>query len=137
MEKLKATTTEFLLREGLMDLHKTSKQWVSEVELWKIELDFFQKLLDANANRVTTYKGKKTIGHLQNLITYYQGELLDEFAKAIRKHEKYLNRLIAGDSSDDETYRVKHDIIDDKINSFRQNFKSYKTELFEFISELM
>ncbi len=137
MENLKATTTEFLLREGLMDLHKTSKIWVSEVELWKIELEFFQKLLDANANKVTTYKGKKTIGHLQNLITYYQGELLDEFAKAVRKHEKYLNNLVTGDGADDETYRVKHDIIDDKINSFREGFKSYKSELFEFISELI
>ena len=137
MENLKATTTEFLLREGLMDLHKTSRIWVSEVELWKIELEFFQKLLDANASRVTTYKGKKTIGHLQNLITYYQGELLDEFAKAVRKHEKYLNNLVTVDGADDETYRVKHDIIDDKINSFREGFKNYKSELFEFISELI
>ncbi|GJM27632.1 MAG: hypothetical protein DHS20C17_02670 [Cyclobacteriaceae bacterium] len=137
MENLKATTTEFLLREGLMDLHKTSKQWVSEVDLWKLELDFFQKLLDSNAHKVTTYKGKKTIGHLQNLITYYQGELLDEFAKAVRKHEKYLNRVIVGEGASDESYRVKHDIIDDKINSFKEGFKSYKSELFKFISELM
>jgi hypothetical protein len=119
---LKATTTEFLLREGLMDLHKTSRQWVSEVDLWKLELDFFQKLLDSNARKVTTYMGKKTIGHLQTLITYYQGELLDEFAKAVRKHEKYLNRIIVGEDSEDESYRVKHDIIDDKINSFREGF---------------
>jgi len=137
MENLKATTTEFLLRESLMDLHKTSRQWVSEVELWKMELDFFQKLLDSNAHRVTTYKGKKTIGHLQNLIIYYQGELLDEFAKAVRKHEKYLNRIITGEITDEESYRVKHDIIDDKINSFRDGFKGYKLELFQFISELM
>jgi len=137
MENLKATTTEFLLREGLMDLHKTSKQWVSEVDLWKLELEFFQKLLDANARKVTTYKGKKTIGHLQNLITYYQGELLDEFAKAVRKHQKYLNRIITGEESDEESYRVKHDIIDDKITSFKDSFKSYKIELFEFISELI
>ncbi len=137
MENLKATTTEFLLRESLMDLHKTSKQWVSEVDLWKLELDFFQKLLDTNASRVTTYKGKKTMGHLQNLITYYQGELLDEFAKAVRKHEKYLNRIITGELTDEESYRVKHDIIDDKITAFRDGFKSYKSDLFKFISELM
>ena len=137
MENLKATTTEFLLRESLMDLHKTSKQWVSEVDLWKLELDFFQKLLDYNAHKVTTYKGKKTIGHLQNLITYYQGELLDEFAKAVRKHEKYLNRIITGEITNEESYRVKHDIIDDKISSFRDGFKGYKSELFQFISELM
>lgn len=137
MENLKATTTEFLLREGLMDLHKTSKQWVSEVDLWKFELDFFQKLLDANAGKVTTYKGKKTIGHLQNLITYYQGELLDEFAKAVRKHEKYLNKIVTGEESDEESYRVKHDMIDDKITSFKDGFKDYKKELFQFITELM
>ena len=136
MENIKATTAEFLLREGLMDLHKMSKQWVSEVDLWKLELDFFQKLLDSNAKRVTTYQGKKTIGHLQNLITYYQGELLDEFAKAVRKHEKYLNRVIVGENSD-ESYRVKHDIIDDKLASFRDGFKDYKKELFQFITELM
>jgi len=137
MENIKATTTEFLLREGLMDLHKTSKQWVSDVDLWKLELDFFQKLLDSNAGRVTTYQGKKTIGHLQNLITYYQGELLDEFAKAVRKHEKYLNKIITGEEPGEESYRVKHDIIDDKISSFKDGYKDYKKEFFHFISELI
>ena len=94
-------------------------------------------MLDSNAAKVTTYKGKKTIGHLQNLITYYQGELLDEFAKAVRKHEKYLNKIITGEESNEESYRVKHDIIDDKITSFKDGFKEYKKELFQFISELM
>ncbi len=137
MENLKATTTEFLIRESLLDLHKSSKQWVSEVNLWKLELNFFQKLLDTHAKKVTTYQGKKTIGHLQNLITYYQGELMDEFAKAVRKHEKYLNRVIDGGDSDDSTYKVKHEIIDDKINTFRDRFKDYKEELFQFIEELL
>jgi len=137
MENLKATTTEFLLRESLLDLHKSSTNWVSEVDLWKIELNFFQKLLDANAKKVVTYKGKKTIGHLQNLITYYQGELMDEFAKAVRKHEKYLRKILSGEESDEESYRVKHEILDDKINTFRDRFKDYKQELFGFIEELL
>ena len=119
-----------MLREGLIDHHKTSKQWVSDVGLWKLELEFFQKLLDSNAHRVTTYQGKKTIGHLQNLITYYQGELLDEFAKAVRKHQKYLNTIISGEEISDDSYRVKHDIIDDKISSFKDGYKSYKQEFF-------
>lgn len=137
MENLKATTTEFLLRESLLDLHKSSKHWVSEVNLWKLELNFFQKLLDAHAKKVTTYQGKKTIGHLQNLITYYQGELMDEFAKAVRKHHKYLSRILNGEENDESSYRVKHEIIDDKINSFRDRFKDYKEELFEFIEDLL
>lgn len=137
MENLKATTAEFLLRESLLDLHKSSKQWVSEVALWKLELVFFQKLLDANAKKVTTYQGKKTIGHLQNLITYYQGELMDEFAKAVRKHEKYLSRILKDDESDESSYRVKHEIIEDKINAFRIRFKDYKKELFVFITDLI
>ncbi len=137
MSDLNITSTEVLLREGLMDLHKTSKQWVSEVGLWKLELNFFQKLLDTNAHKVTTYQGKKTIGHLQNLITYYQGELLDEFAKAVRKHEKFINKIVTGVESGEESYRVKHDIIEDKITSFRDGYKDYKIELFQFISELI
>ena len=137
MENLKATTTEFLLRESLLDLHKSSTNWVSEVDLWKIELNFFQKLLDTNAQKVVTYQGKKTIGHLQNLITYYQGELMDEFAKAVRKHEKYLRKILNGEESDEESYRVKHEILDDKINTFRDRFKDYKQELFGFIEELI
>ncbi|MGI9543418.1 MAG: hypothetical protein ACR2MX_09175 [Cyclobacteriaceae bacterium] len=137
MENLPSTTSDFLLRESLNDLHKTSRQWVSEVDLWKIELDFFQKLLDQYCTKVTTYQGKKQLGHLQNLITYYQGELLDEFTKAVRKHEKYLTRVLDGSVSDEESYRVKHEIIEDKINTFRIRFKDYKRELFEFIEGLM
>lgn len=137
MENLPSTTSDFLLRESLNDLHKNSRQWVSEVDLWKTELNFFQKLLDKYCTKVTTYQGKKQLGHLQNLITYYQGELLDEFAKAVRKHEKYLSRILDGSETDEEAYRVKHEIIEDKIATFRIRFKDYKKELFGFIEGLM
>ena len=48
-----------------------------------------------------------------------------------------MNKIITGEESKEESYRVKHDIIDDKITSFKDGFKDYKKELFQFISELM
>ena len=82
MEQLTSAGSDYLLEIGLESLHKDSKVWKSRIEMWKRELVFFQRLLDSYSNKFENPEDKKAEDHFQNLIIYYNGELLDEYKQA-------------------------------------------------------
>jgi len=128
----------FLLEKSLRDFHKEATRWLSEVELWKIELNLFQKLLDKHAPDLCTTQQRMEIDHFQNLIVYYNGELLDEFRHEMRLHEKNLASAVKEeDDVSDVTLRDEHASIHQRLDAFDTEFKNYKKELFEFIEKLL
>ncbi|MDN5205055.1 hypothetical protein QQ008_26940 [Fulvivirgaceae bacterium BMA10] len=136
MENLKQANNDFLLQRSLDDLHTTSKKWLSQIDFWKDELHFFQKLLDINAGKAIDQDQKKQIDHFQNLIIYYSGELLDEYHQKVRRHEKKLETLLLSVKENEQAYREEHITIHDEIESFEKQFQEYKRELFSFIESL-
>ncbi len=137
MEKIAPPSQEFVLEKGLEILHKESQEWSSDVAFWKDELRFFQKLLEFDALRTRDLTDKQKLERFQNLIIYYNGELLDEFNKKVRKHEKKLAALIKSSSSDDVSFKEEHGELSSHLNSFRQEFRMYKKELFEYTDDMM
>ena len=140
MEQLTNAGSDYLLEIGLETLHKDSKVWKSRIEMWKRELGFFQKLLDSYSRKFDSPDDKKEEDHFQNLIIYYNGELLDEYKQAARKQEKRLAQMIAKDSPDqmDEAeYRNQHIDLKKKFDSFDRQFRKYKHEFFDFIEKVL
>lgn len=137
MEEL-STGSEYLLDIGLEELHKESKVWVSRIDLWKRELEFFQNLLDKNSSKFTTSEAKKHEDHFQNLIIYYNGELLEEYKQAVRRQEKHLGTMLTtNDYTEESTYRGKHMALKEKIDSFDDQFRKTKHEFFELIESVL
>ena len=133
MNNLSPATSNYLLEVSLEDLHKESRTWVSEVEFWRIELSFYQKLLEKVAVYLTSVEDKKKIDHFQNLITYYQGELLDQYEHDIREHEKLLYEMIQEKAPmNEQIYREVHKKYENQIKSFDLDFKHYRKELYAF-----
>ena len=138
MERLTQSKGTFLLEKSLYDFHKESTKWLSEVELWKIELNLFQKLLDKHAPDLRTKQQKMEIDHFQNLIIYYNGELLDEFKHELNLHEKNLaSSLKDEDEISDIALRDEHATMHRRLDAFETEFKNYKKELFEFLEKLI
>lgn len=138
MKNLKQANHDFLLEESLETLHRESQNWTSELKLWKIELKFFQKLLDNNSQKFDSIEDKKRMSHFQNLIIYYIGEVLDQFKQKIRRHEKYLaEELTNKEHLDESEYRKRHAEIASHVGSFRIEFIMYKREFFDFIEKVM
>lgn len=136
METIKLADDNHLLEEGLEVLHHESQHWSSEIKLWKIELSFFQKLLDKNSQKFTSIDEKKRMSHFQNLIIYYDGEVLDRFVQNIRKHEQYLaNEMAESGKLDDAKYRKIHREVGSHVASFRVEFNVYKNGFFDFIEK--
>ena len=137
MENLNGTESENLLQSSLEDLHQVSKYWLDEIEFWKTELVFFQDLLDKFCPNIHTTEDKKQLDHFQNLIIYYNGEVLDEYNRKIRKHTKMLARLMDEPLSfEDLSYRDQHKTYGDEMSSMGKRLQEIKTELFEFIQTI-
>ena len=137
MENLNGADSDYLLQNSIEDLYQSSHYWLSDIEFWKTELLFFQDLLDKHAPRIESADDKKQLDHFQNLIIYYNGELLDEYYRKVRKHTKYLAKMIEnGPSFDDYTYREMHKTYEDQIISINNRLKEYKIELFNFIKTI-
>jgi len=134
MENLKEANSDFLLEIGLENLHQESQIWISQLDFWKIELSFFQKLMDTNSEKFISKDQKKEMDHFQNLIIYYNGELLDQFRKKIKKHEKNLSSELENENRLDETiYRNQHRILTSELKSLRREYYLYKKGFFSFM----
>jgi hypothetical protein len=133
MESLTTPTGEFILQPGLVGMHRESIEWLSATDLWKRELDFFQKLLDRHAPIMDTVELKKQIDHFQHLITYYNGELVDLLHKKLRKHESRLAKILQGPNESDVEYYAEHNSLMDEASSFQKVFTEFKHGFFSLI----
>ena len=133
METLATPTGNFVLQPSLIGMHRESVVWLSATDLWKRELNFFQKLLDQHAPKVNSVESKKEIDHYQNLITYYDGELVDVLHKKLRKHESRLAKMLQEPKESDIEYFNEHNGIMDEASSFQRVFTEFKHGFFAFI----
>ena len=123
---------------SIESLYHTSLDWQLEVALWKQELTFFQKMLDINARHCDTGVQKKKVGHFQNLIIYYNGELLDQFRQQTRRNSKYLAHHIEDALVfDHDAYQQKFGTLNGDLKAFASTYRKYKKEFFQFMEEIM
>ena len=132
-----APTGRYILQPSLMEMHNESTEWLSVSQLWKRELAFFEKLLVQYAPKFESQEDKKKIGHFESLITYYQGELVDQLRKKVRDHEGHLARMLQELNESDTEYFKEHKGIMEELKSFEKNFSELKSELFAFIENGM
>lgn len=137
MISVTSVTNDYILQPSLIEKHRRTLNWLSATILWQRELNFFQKLLDENASKVTAVDDKKKIDHFQNLIIYYNGELILTLRKKLREHESSLADMLRDKNELKTDYFKEHDAIMQELESFNNSFAEYKAELFEFIEKVM
>jgi len=127
------STGKYILQPSLLDMHRQTLEWLSATALWKRELSFFQKLLDKHAPTISAVEFKKQVDHFQNLITYYNGELVDILRKKLRDHESKLAHILQELKESDTEYFKEHHGIMDELDSFQKTFHTFKHSFYEFI----
>lgn len=128
-----STTGKYILQPSLLEMHQHSLEWLSSSALWKRELSFFQKLLDNYAPRYTEEDDKKKIDHFQNLIIYYNGEVVDLLRKKLRDHENDLATMLQKENETDTQYFDEHKQLMENASSFEKTFNNLKHDFFSFI----
>lgn len=138
MENQMMDTRTLSLEQNLENLYRNSLEWHLEVNLWKQELKFFQKLLDCNVSRFITMDQKQRLGHFQNLIIYYNGELLDQFRQQTRRCSKYLAKHIEERSEFNfDEFQQKFGGLNSHLSAFASEFRKYKKDFFQMMEEVM
>jgi hypothetical protein len=126
-----------MLQPSLLDMHRNSIDWLSATMLWKREVTFFQKLLDKYSPLFNTEEDKKKVSHFQSLITYYNGELIDQLRTKLRDHENLLARTLQEYNESDTRYYQQHKGLMNELESFANSFNTLKHDLFEFIEKAL
>jgi hypothetical protein len=127
------STRRYILQPGLLDMHQQTLEWLSATALWKREITFFQKVLDQHSGKSTAVEFKKDLDHFQNLITYYNGELVDELRQKLRDHESRLAHMLHDLKESDTGYFKEHNGIMDDLSTFQETFHRFKHGFFNFI----
>jgi DNA primase large subunit len=137
MVSVTGTTGKYILQPGLVSMHQQSLEWLSASALWKRELSFFQKLLDKNSAKATSTDLKKEMDHFQNIITYYDGEVVDSLRKRIREHESDLARMLQSLNESDTQYFKDHEKVMNELSTFSKTYDQFRHELFGFVEKIM
>lgn len=122
---------------GLIDKHRETLEWLSASVLWKKELAFFQKVLDQQAPKFDRTEDKMKIDHFQNLLLYYNGEVVDGIRKRLRGHEHKLADLVQDPHETDTAYFEEHAELMDEAATFNKAFNGYKEEFLQFVERVM
>ncbi|HTE30819.1 MAG TPA: hypothetical protein VK666_10630 [Chryseolinea sp.] len=133
MISVTGTTGNYILQPVLFAKHSETIDWLSSTVLWKSELNAFQTILDERAPSIKSIDGKKSIDHYQNLVIYYNGELIDTMRKKLRDHETSLAHMLESKNESDTHYYKEHQGIMDELESFSVHFKQFRAEFFEFM----
>lgn len=137
MISVTSVTNNYILQPSLLGKHRKTLDWLSACLLWKRELFFFQKLLDRNVAKFSTEEDKMKVDHFQNIISFYDGELIDELSKKLRVHEKHLAEMLHTKNETLTVYFKEHDELMDELEALNAQLTHYKEELFEFIEKVM
>jgi len=131
------TTGKYILQPSLVSMHQQSVEWLSASALWKRELIFFQKLLDQHSSKAVTVEQKKEMDHFQNIITYYDGEVVDGLRKTVREHEKDLADMLQRMDESDTQYFKDHKQVIGELTTFSRTYDQFKHEFFSFMEKLL
>jgi len=132
-----STTSKYILQPSLLEMHNASLACLSASALWKRELSFFQKLLDATSPRLVAESDKKLIDHFQSLVTYYDGEVVDNIRKKVRDHESHLAQTLQKEKESDTQYFQEHKSLMNEVEAFEKAFRELKHDLFAFVERIL
>ena len=137
MISVTSVTNDYILQPSLIEKHRKTLNWLSATVLWQREFSFFQKLLDQHAPKFASLEDKKRIDHFQNLILYYNSELILQLRKKLRDHENRLADMLKTKNETKTEYFKEHDALMQELESFNNSFTEYKEEFFEFIEKVI
>jgi hypothetical protein len=137
MISVASITDKIIVQQTLLTKHKKTLEWLSATILWKQELAFFQKLLDAYSPSFTKVEDKQKLDHFQNIVIYYRGELINNLVAKLRLHEKKLADMFETRDETNVSYYQEHEELMNQLDSLNTQLLQYKEELFSFLGKVL
>lgn len=135
MRPATSATSRFTIQPPLSKRHQETVEWLSAIVLWKRELTFLQKLLDHHRKSSPAFKLE--IAHYQNIILYYNDELIDSVASLLRLHEKKLEKLIVDQNERSAAYFTEHEQIMNEADALGKQIRTYREEIYDLVEKII
>lgn len=117
--------------DAVHELHMESKHWLSVIELWKFEVNFFELLLE-KASPKTEEDNRKWQEFKLNTRNY--ANLFPRLESELNHHEGQLKNYLSGQNEfDPYEYRDTHATMRKQIQSLFQEIKEMKSALFSWM----
>lgn len=112
-------------------LHIESRERLDTIGFWEREVLFFNDLLNKKSDSKKAHPNKEKLLKSLNII---HENLFKNIEKSVLEHEKLLSRVLPGSSGlFNAIYREKHQKLYVRMLRFTDNFKSFKTLVFDYI----
>jgi hypothetical protein len=136
MISVTGVTGNYVLQPALLEKHTRTLAWLSATALWKSELTFFQKQLEAQGALHLTNEDRREVDHFQNVVLFYNVELIEDIRKKLRNHESKLARMLETKSEWETQYYTEHNALMDEAEELSTRFEKMKTGLKALIVRL-
>lgn len=136
MVSITGGTNKYILQPALIEKHRKTLEWLAETIIWKAELKVVQKKLDEVSLDAVQISDKKKLDHFQNLVIYYNGEVVVEIRKKLRAHEDKLARMLEINAEWNIEYFREHNIVMGNAEAVRVRLMEVRTELLAWIHKL-
>ena len=138
METLEKNKSKVLLQQSIEDLHREEVEWISEIEFWDLELNFFQKLLNKSSILSSDNYDEKIQEALEGKLIQFKKESVDTLLNEIYDQQEYFGHLLENKTGYSEiSYREQHHLQFMHMNYLRKKFNAFKKELFAFSESFM
>ncbi|HRH65005.1 MAG TPA: hypothetical protein PLU53_01780 [Bacteroidia bacterium] len=130
--------SDYLLQTGISELHYEVTQWINEIEFYKTELFFLNKLLDRYLLRISNSEKVNAMLDLEKKVKSFRTGTLKKMIAAITEHEAELAKLDDNDLSQDEQ-RIREEHKEHKlaVKELAGNVKKLKIDIFSFVENLV
>lgn len=124
---------KLLLGAGLDVLHFESQEWLDMIYFWKDEVRFFENLLKRIEH---SSDSEQNYAQMLKSLDRIHVDLFEAIEDDILEHEKLLSRLEKGEKGlADADYREKHRFLTARMDTFGNDFKTFKKVVFEFVKK--
>lgn len=112
-----------------------------EHRLWQNELSFFAdqlKIFEHHLERLVSKKNDRDVlanlEHFQNQFIR-QKEVLDQLKHDIKIHDQEMGRMLQNNQEPNEADLVRHNKVDDQMQTFRKIYSELRDEFLQFMAE--
>lgn len=119
-------------------IHKTSLNWLSEIEFIKDEQLFFNDLIKSYTLQLIDSKHFKKSQEITDKLKTFEKET-DDMLKTVKMHERALEILVDGidQIKEEEAYKRDHLKLVIEVSNFQKKHRAIKKEIFSLIKGII
>lgn len=119
--------------EMLENFRHDAKRWQSEIDFWKVEGQFFKRLLDIYSLKISNDNDRLAFSSFEEKLKQYIENVMDNLKKDIHLHEEYLSEVIDKKAfSEEYTYKLRHEKLAKNTAALKKEFVIFKERLYKF-----